>query len=288
MDDIFSDEYNDTKQVLSLVTIRNKHDSNGGTLPSVIEELSLLLFSNIEHAPRIVSSFHCNGLICLVTDIYSPHGETIVFCNPALREFRIIPVPSYLPDFGCMVYIYGFGFDSIANDYKYVWVLRSLKDRNEFRAQVYTLRTDSWNDIKIDIKLRFRLYVRKVVYCRDWKSLTVWNESVALFLSRENSWYSTSFEMWVMVDNFGGVKDCTSWNKHLTIGPLVCIHSPVAFWKTDELLMETRDGQIVSYNLHTQKLFRIPITGAVVPGQSHAVSYLKSLVSVKGGNMLNH
>lgn len=77
----------------------------------------------------------------------------------------------------------------------------------------------------------------------------VWNDSIALFFLRENSWFSTSFEIWVMVDDFGAVEGCTSWTKLLMIGPLACIHSPLAFWTEDELLPESRDGLIVSYNL---------------------------------------
>lgn len=53
----------------------------------------------------------------------------------------------------------------------------------------------------------------------------------------------------MMVDDFGAVEGCTSWTKLLMIGPLACIHSPLAFWTEDELLPESRDGLIVSYNL---------------------------------------
>ena len=54
----------------------------------------------------------------------------------------------------------------------------------------------------------------------------------------------TSFDMWVMADDYyiGGVDGSTYWIKYLTIEPLVSIHSPLAFWKDDELLMETGDG----------------------------------------------
>ncbi|POO03508.1 F-box associated domain [Trema orientale] len=121
----------------------------------------------------------------------------------------------------------------------------------------------------------------------EWRSLAVWNESLVLFFSAQNSWFSTSFEMWVMLDIFGADEGVTPWIKHLTVGPLIGIHSPVAFWNDDELLMDTRDGGILSYNLSTQEIRRLPIHGAVVPGSSYADFFQRSLVSVKGGNVLN-
>lgn len=80
--------------------------------------------------------------------------------------------------------------------------------------------------------------------------------------------------------DFNGVEGFTSW---ITIGSLVCIYSPLAFWKDDELLMQTRDGRIVSYNLHTKKFKELSIPGSLLPDSTRAFSCLRSLVSVKGG-----
>ncbi|GMN38305.1 hypothetical protein TIFTF001_007541 [Ficus carica] len=57
-------------------------------------------------------------------------------------------------------------------------------------------------------------------------------------------------------------------------------------WKDEELLMETKDGRIVSYNLATQKLRQLRIPGAVL-GTTYADLCLESLVSIKR-EMLNH
>ena len=62
----------------------------------------------------------------------------------------------------------------------------------------------------------------------------------------------------MMVDTSfgGGVKGSTyNWIKHLKIGPLVCISCPLEF----ELLLEIEDGGVVSYNLYTQKLRKLPL-----------------------------
>lgn len=314
-------------QVLSLITIRNDGDHNGDRLSCTIEELDLPLIpnpENVNRSSRIFNGFHCNGIIFLADE----REKTFVLCNPTLKELEFVPLP---PDFcnfrprGC-----GFGYDCRANEYKYVRLLRCCDNREVSKvskAHVYTLGTNSWREIEIDIPIKHWSDRRKGVYCKgvyywwnapgfyimctilsfdmckekfksipipsvqlsfeDSKDIVVWNDSIALFFSRENSWFSTSFEMWVMVDDFGAVQGCTSWTKLLTIGPLACIHSPLAFWTEDELLMESRDGLIVSYNLYTQKLRRLPIPGAVFPGKSYADFYVKSLVSVKRRNTLS-
>ncbi|EXB45340.1 hypothetical protein L484_003134 [Morus notabilis] len=111
------------------------------------------------------------------------------------------------------------------------------------------------------------------------KRLAVWNESVSLFFSPEKTQNSLSFEIWVMNDYSTSVEG-PSWTKHSTVGPLVGIHSPIAFWKRDELLMDTKDGGVVSYNLGTKRLRDFPIYG-VRPGSCHAENYMGNLLSFK-------
>lgn len=41
----------------------------------------------------------------------------IALCNPSMKEFRVLPEPSYTKDCMCNL---GFGFDPYANDYKVV------------------------------------------------------------------------------------------------------------------------------------------------------------------------
>ena len=64
------------------------------------------------------------------------------------------------------------------------------------------------------------------------------NESVDFSLSTKNKWFSTSLEMWVLVDSSSGVEatSFTYWRKHLTNRPLGHILTPLEVWKDDELL----------------------------------------------------
>ncbi|PON87021.1 F-box associated domain [Trema orientale] len=210
----------------------------------------------------------------------------------------------------------GFGYDPKANVYKYVKIFGS--DKFFFPvALVYTMGShDSWRGIKIGVEGNFCYLDPKGVYCngayywwnkahigdmilsfdmseekfrsipmshhlrRKDKKLEVWNDSIILFLGLEYSRLTSTFEMWVMVDNFGGVEGSTTWIKHLTIGPLQGVHFPLAFWKNDELLLEARDGRIVSYNLNTYKLRNVPLPGAVYPGLTYANLCWRSLVSI--------
>lgn len=330
----FHDDHHWDEQVLSLVTIFNRdykdNDENNDQIPCVVEELNMQLSPNGEELgflPTLVGS-HCSGIICLV-DCFPQHKDVIYLCNPSLREFKLISTPCRPPNLTSVEY--GFGYDPKADDYKFVRILSCSDYSTESglvsRAQVYSLGTDSWREIKMDMKLRYYngsgkgVYLKGVYYwwnkvlpdykdmilsfdmseekfqsiplpddvqrfSADWRSLAVWNESLALFFSARNSLFSI-FEMWVMLDDFSGDEGVTPWIRHLRIGPLIGIHSPVAFWNDDELLMDTRYGGIVSYNLSTKKVRKLPIHGAVIPGSSYADFFQRSLVSVKGGNMLN-
>lgn len=86
-------------------------------------------------------------------------------------------------------------------------------------------------------------------------SLTVWRESVALFFFPGTRRNPRSIEIWaVMNDGLDGVgRNCTVI-KELVIEPLAIIACPVAFWKHDEILMKSRKGKLVSYNIRSRKL----------------------------------
>lgn len=316
VEEVFTGQYKylGGEYVLSLVTI-HKDDNDGGHLPCVIEEINIpFALKGKGHFPPFLTGAHCNGIICFYDLSY--YEERVVLCNIELGEFKLLRTPCLS---GFQFSGAGFGYDPKANDYKFVKVFSST-GFDMSRAQIYTFGTDSWGEVDLKGICchlgSVGVYCRGFYYwwntgSRDsensvlsfdmseekfrsiqlpekprrpntkfWR-LTMWNESVAFFISTKRSWLSSSFEMWVMEHNFNGVEGFTYWNKHLTIGPLVCIHSPLAFWKDDELLMQTRDGRIVSYNLHTQNFKELSIAGSVFPRLSRAFSCLKSLVSVK-------
>jgi F-box interacting protein len=104
--------------------------------------------------------------------------------------------------------------------------------------------------------------------------LLVWNQSISLFGAKTlGGGYVASIGIWVM-DEFG------AWTKHITFDPT---EEPLAFWKSDEIVMNDRNGRILSYNLGTKKLNYLPIQSKWTKS---AVVYVNSIVSVLGGNKL--
>ncbi|XP_021991706.1 F-box/kelch-repeat protein At3g06240 [Helianthus annuus] len=79
----------------------------------------------------------CNGLVCV-----SPSPSKILVINPSTREVKKVRKPR-IPetDFLC----WGFGYDSLTNDYKLV--LGYKKDENHTCFQVFSLRSNMWKVI---------------------------------------------------------------------------------------------------------------------------------------------
>lgn len=304
-------------QEFSILNLVN--DDNGG-VRSVVENFELPVIPGGKSL-RLVSQ--CDGIILLA----QLEANIALLWNPAIREFKVLQ-NSCFPN-GFVILGVGFGYDCRAKDYKAVRIVSSVNpnDANHSRAEVYTLGTDSWREIKLHIKVDFIPGDRRQVYCKGvyywWiqnhtnmilsfdmcdeefheitvpvnvemaegmpSALAVWNDSLALLISPLQRGVPKLIEMWVMDDCFGGIKRF-SWTKHLVIETPSSISNPVAFWNSDELLMEKtywksnrfRTEMLVSYNVHTQKVRNLPICG-VLPGSSIAFSFVKSLISVKGG-----
>ncbi|PON44947.1 F-box domain containing protein [Trema orientale] len=195
-------------------------------------------------------------------------------------------------------------------------------DYSKTKAEVYSMGTDSWREIGIHLKFdRFlvraqKFFSRGVFYWSMWAptymvisfhmsdelfhsmtlpndlvvtqgeqiipTVTVWNESVALFLYHAKIGVAKSFEVWVMDDYYVGIKGTCSWIRKLVVGPLVDIATPLAFLKNDEFLMEATDGSLILYDLRRQVLRKR--IQAVSRLRCWDFSYVKSLVSVQGGS----
>lgn len=314
------------RRVFSVVTIHDKDEGGDDQLPCVVEEISLPPVPEMEkeYFPVNLVGSHCNGITCFFDR--TSVKETFVLCNPELGEFKLLHTP--VLDHGLTFAGAGFGYDPKVDDHKCFKLFNYARDPNRNRALVYTLRTDSWREIKIDLNGCCYLnsegvYRRGVYYWWNMgtskskqtilsfdlseeefhtiqlpeplqrprsmmRKLALWNESVVCFVSAKNCRHSTSFDMWVMADDYyiGGVDGSTYWIKYLTIEPLVSIRSPLAFWKVDELLMQTGDGRFVSYNLVRKKFRRLPMQG--IPGSGHAYLYSTSLISIKTRKDVKH
>ncbi|CAL0301118.1 unnamed protein product [Lupinus luteus] len=103
----------------------------------------LMCYSN-----RINLLGSCNGLLCI-----SNVAEDIAFWNPSLRKYRIIPSLNHDRRPQNTIFaarIYGFGFDSVSNDYKLVRISYyvDLQDRSfDSQVRVYSLRMNCWKTL---------------------------------------------------------------------------------------------------------------------------------------------
>ncbi|KAL6146542.1 hypothetical protein ACLB2K_057220 [Fragaria x ananassa] len=128
-------------------------DNNDHELRPILEDLYSPLSPGVVDWQRFCVSIsaHCDGILCLTDGV-----EYIVLCNPAIKEFKCLPVPSpKLNSCGG-----GFGYDLKSKDYKIVRILdngnEEYKDGMRKRvvnhppaAQIYNLLTSSWKEIKI-------------------------------------------------------------------------------------------------------------------------------------------
>ncbi|KAK3001049.1 hypothetical protein RJ639_020458 [Escallonia herrerae] len=92
----------------------------------------------------------CNGIVCL-TD----HRD-IILCNPSMRNFKVLPAPSFnYPQglFSSTIGV-GFGFDPLSIEYKVIRIAELHEDDEDwgykFRSvnvEIYNLSTNSWREI---------------------------------------------------------------------------------------------------------------------------------------------
>ncbi|XP_062005087.1 F-box/kelch-repeat protein At3g23880-like [Rosa rugosa] len=149
------------EMVLSLFNVRN--DFDGCFLEDIHFPHSMGLECRGEFKATgftFQMSCHCDGIICLADYGQKP---TIVLCNPAIKEFKLLPEsqlalssPGFFPTAAV-----GFGCDLKSKNYKVVRLIHSGRDHNDQvnynvivihppKAEVYNLLTDSWKEIKSD------------------------------------------------------------------------------------------------------------------------------------------
>lgn len=90
----------------------------------------------------------CNGIVCLTKGSFN---STMVICNPSMREFRVLPPPSFKKDYEITM---GFGFDPSTNDYKVVKFgfvdPDSVDAHYDETIEIYNLSTDSWRKVVVN------------------------------------------------------------------------------------------------------------------------------------------
>ncbi|CAK7345030.1 unnamed protein product [Dovyalis caffra] len=100
------------------------------------------------HGIKVLGSV--NGLLCISNVV-----DDIALWNPSIRKHRVVPflpieLKRYFGTKSCHVYVFGFGYDCVRDDYKVVRIaqfggggMRSF----ESEVKVYSLRKQSWRRI---------------------------------------------------------------------------------------------------------------------------------------------
>ncbi|KAK9283366.1 hypothetical protein L1049_011608 [Liquidambar formosana] len=119
--------------------------------------------------------------------------------------------------------------------------------------------------------------------------LVVFNDSIALIvyppLDEDDYEMGISCDVWVMKES--GVR--VSWSKLLRIEPSLGIASVMGLWRNGQILLEKDVGdyrQLVLYDPRSQE-FKKNIQFHGIQGSAYVVTYMESLVSIKGGNQGN-
>ncbi|PRQ42296.1 putative F-box domain-containing protein [Rosa chinensis] len=327
---------NDDDDVGTLLWSLNlcNEDDNDYLLSTVLEELNVPLPAplKLKHSSDLTIAGHCDGIICLKL-----FTGNVILCNPAMKEFKLLPKSFLLlcnddfDDLWSLSYELryyteqlGFGYDPEGKDYKVLRFVIYDESCYWFKAEVYTMDSNSWREIKTEYNniIQFvnwssdqPIYFNGICYWQVSGSrgefilsfdmgnelfheilnpdlpdkcgvvrLAVWKEFISLFTYQEEIVVPPSYDMWVMMDDLGDGKG--SWTKYFTIGPVEGDKWPLLFWKGDQLLMESNDGQIVLYNIGTQILKYLPIHFIRDLYYSQELVYVNSIVSINGGNVL--
>ncbi|CAJ2654295.1 unnamed protein product [Trifolium pratense] len=280
--------------------------------------------------------FTFNGSAAIAGIILLNHEDTFVLWNPATHEFKIIPqspaesVPPYLEP---LIFIHGFGYDHIKDDFKFIRYIafsQISEDHLELPEdvswneepvwEIYSLRSNSWRklDVHMPVHWRFRtLYMDGM--CHWWSRNGNYDEHFFVSFNLNNDMFTTTTipldipsnivtdfkfkhvqrhlvvlngsiasisyyailldQITFHVSILGelGVKE--SLTKFFVIGPLLYIDWFVGVGKNGDIFFRKRDGQLVYFDLITQKTKELG-----VKGKSHnyrIAIYKESLFSIE-------
>ncbi|XP_062120036.1 F-box/kelch-repeat protein At3g44120-like [Humulus lupulus] len=301
-----------------MLTIKYDDDDDDGKndpFITVTEALTIPLIRNesCQDLSRWKEIYHCDGLILLVNYL-----GTMVLCNPALKEFRILPQPKNIMIEGPFFKI-GFELDFKNNGYKCV----AIWCKNICKVEVYTLGSDSWREINmsqdimdaiVSAELKdglcwggvcywFVVYddeLRKIlsfnmsneefhlIHLPDFEAssfdlgfrvrLSVWKDSVVVCLTSQEN----ILHIFTMDEAVAGA---CSWTKYVEVGPIENYCRVLPFWKNDEIIIKVWDAprvelKLVSCNICTQKFRDVFCDVGSILYYSDCF-YVKSLISIR-------
>ncbi|CAK9178693.1 unnamed protein product [Ilex paraguariensis] len=248
--------------------------------------------------------------------------DNMALWNPATREFRLLPVPHSIfpPYFSTIWHIFGFGLDTLTNNYKFIWI-RSFWDEQtdnpypSYVVALYTLGSDSWryaNPLELPNRTIHNslcaTYVNGAYYWISSKndenhSVLSFNMSSEMFREIQGpdhpkkTWgsitlYNECIAMFICqtdvvlqsIIDVWVMEEEGCWTKLLTVEPFPEVTRPLGFWKNENLLFESSTSQVVLYDNDTGETTDLGIHGDGTNSGLSVFSFKESLVSVEGQN----
>ncbi|XP_074269823.1 F-box protein CPR1-like isoform X2 [Silene latifolia] len=127
--------------------------NNNSLLSSAISDIKLRFdivthpLNNLPHRPPVELIESVHGIL-LISDFPK---KTVFLFNPSNKTHRLIPpAPSREPAFAFgLVEVFGFGYDSVTDDYKVVRLVQWFDEGSGFcrESSVYSMRNDSWKSV---------------------------------------------------------------------------------------------------------------------------------------------
>jgi len=297
-----------------------------------------------EYDPGFILGHVINGIVCLYHS-----GTNVVLWNPTNDEFKVLPEsPTKLEPSVCyeieLERLHGFGYDRVRDDYKVIRYVHYELNLSDYESdsdhesdsyyesdalslptsvsredvwEIYSLRSNSWRKLDLDMPCGMRTNVGVYVYLNGvwhwWDDDDDDNDAylVSLDLSKEVvcitpmpstkivnfvfgsemrhltvlndhialiSYYEQLATFHISILGEVGVKE--SWTKLFTLGPLPGIHHPIGEGKNGDLFFRRDDNVLVWFNLRTQMMEDLCIK--VQMHCCQVVVYKESRVSLVG------
>ncbi|XP_058192265.1 putative F-box protein At3g16210 [Rhododendron vialii] len=229
----------------------------------------------------------CYGVVCLTRFALN---STIVIWNPSMKEFSVLPQPSYNNDH---ISNLGFGYDPFTDDYKVVrFDMTGLPiGRIDEKIEIYELRTDSWREVDAESPIESGLHCLYDSYA-SWNGDCFWYAYPPLGYHHHGGPVIMAFSMSdevfeelpvpevCLLDDDSEMR-LFVLNDSLAMG----LDLALGFRQNGEFLVESSYGQMMSYNLNTRerKEYEVHDQLEVHPRPPHiqVLPYVESLVSVK-------
>lgn len=259
----------------------------------------------------LIGSF--NGIVCVMVKDDQPAGKHYFYLwNPATQQSKHVPGPTIEHD-ESIYYSVGFGFDSIADDYKVVRVLE-FGGEGSIRAEVYSAVEDSWKEVKVELSfyvdffncdasvkgvlywsagehlvtydLNSELFNNKIVLPNVEKTggsercIVEFRDSVALCVYYYNGEFNNEISIWTLDDGIGK----GSWSKKLSFESLPQMEGVFGYLMAGDNILGKKEKSLILHDPKSQQTKNLSMPNQVYTME--VLNYCESLVMLKGSTQV--